>query len=113
MGGIAGANQTWLAGMTGPGDGIRLLLTVLFAAWLAAFVFAFVAHGLTVAASEEARAAFLGWQGIAGILAVAVFGVSRNWPRSAPVRRLALAPILLAGLIVLGIIGTSLWTAGG
>ena len=99
--------------MTGPGDGVRLLLTVLFAGWFSAFIFAFAAHGLTLNASDGERIAFLGWQGVAGLFAIAVFGVSRQWPKDAAVRRLGTVPILLAALLTVGITAFWLWTAGG
>ncbi len=95
--------------MSDPGDGTRLLLTVLFALWLGAFGFAFLAHGLTFAADAESQSAFLGWQGIAGLFAVAVFGVSRQWPASTTIRRLGLVPLMCAGMIWLGIILISMW----
>lgn len=92
-----------------PGDGVRLLLTVLCAGWLASFVFSFVAHGVAFDADDAARTAFLGWQAIAGLLAVAIFGVSRNWPQQASVRRIALVPLALSLLIVAGLTATYLW----
>lgn len=99
--------------MTEPSDGARLLLTVLFAAWLAAFVISFITHGLTFRADEEARAAFVGWQAIAGLFAIAIFGVSRNWPRQASVRRLALVPVVIAVLLSAGFAGFFLWIRVG
>ena len=43
---------------------------------------------------------FLGWQGIAGVIAVGVFGVSRLWPRGAAARQLGNLPLALAFLLV-------------
>ncbi len=95
--------------MTGPGDGARLWLTVLFAAWIMAFAFAFYAAAVSSPGSVRA-VAFLGWQGVAGIIAVAVFGISRQWPKGATVRTLGAVPLILAALIVLGILGMAFWT---
>ena len=71
---------------------------MLFAVWLvtvAASAYAWVTSGW---------AAFLGWQGVAGALAFAVFGVSRQWPPEASVRRMAIGPLLLAGAVALGVV---------
>ena len=85
----------------------RLLLTLLAALWLMAFVYAFVAARATAAtamglsAAAEVLGTFLGWQGVAGLFALACFGVSRTWPRGAAARRLGAVPLLIAGLVVL------------
>lgn len=96
--------------MTGPGDGVRLLLTVLFAAWSAAFVFAF--YGYVVNTDEAGRdpvRVFLGWQGVAGVISFAIFGVSRQWPKRSGVRKLAVGPMIIAVLVALGILGVAIW----
>lgn len=85
----------------------RLLLTLLAALWLMAFVYAFVAARATAAtamglsAAVEVLGTFLGWQGVAALFALACFGVSRAWPRGAAARRLGAVPLLIAGLVVL------------
>ena len=95
----------------------RLLLTVLFAFWAMAFVYSFVAFALTepddigFTMGMNRIRAFLGWQGIAGLLALCIFGVSRSWPPGASVRRLGLVPLVPAlglGAVLLGLIG---WAA--
>lgn len=95
--------------MTDPGDGVRLLLTVLFAGWAMAFGYAFselagidleaVRTGTVPPEATE----FLRWQGVALLLAVAVFGVSLGWPRGAAVRGLGVLPLSLAVLVGAGI----------
>lgn len=101
--------------MTEPDDRRRLLLTVLIAVWLLAYGYSFVAFALTQPDGDGfTRGAnrvlqFLGWQGVAGIVAVAVFGVSRAWPKGTAVRRLASAPLGLALLLVAAIAGVILW----
>ncbi|MEO0930780.1 MAG: hypothetical protein AAFY14_09020 [Pseudomonadota bacterium] len=94
--------------MKGPGDEVRFLLTVLLTCWLLSYGYSMFA----LPNLEEARNAladrqefstvshFLGWQGIAGLLAFAVFGVSRLWPQGAAARQLGNLPLLLAFLLV-------------
>ena len=100
-----------------PGDTRRFWLTAFYAGWVAVFAWSFVAYAR---APYEGRgfpdglmkpAVFLGWQGVAGCLAVAVFGISRAWPKGSPVRGMALVPLAVAGLIAAGTAGL-LWWAG-
>lgn len=94
--------------MTGPGDGARLLLTVLLAAWVMAYaysVFEISATGditklLDLDLQHQPSLYFLGWQGIAGIIAVGIYGVSRLWPRGAAARQIGNVPLLLAIVLV-------------
>lgn len=104
--------------MNGPGqpsDGARLALSVLYAGWVLVFAYAFVAYAR---APYEAAGfpdglnkprVYLGWQGIAGMLALAVFGVGRIWPRGSGVRGLSAVPLVIAVLHVLAIGGVVLW----
>lgn len=104
--------------MSAPADGLRLVLTVLFAAWVLAFFYAFVAY--TTASHEgpgfpdglNKPAVFLGWQGVAGVLAVAVFGVSRRWPRGSAVRKLGAVPLAIALALVLVVVGVGILAGG-
>ena len=104
--------------MSTPADGVRLVLTVLFAAWVLAFFYAFVAY--TTAPYEGAGfpdglnkpAVFLGWQGVAGVLAVAVFGVSRRWPRGRAVRKLGTVPLGIALVLALAVVGIGILAEG-
>ena len=52
---------------------------------------------------------FLGWQGIAAMLSIPVFRVSRHWPAGSAARRLGLVPIACAGLLLAVIVTTILW----
>ena len=102
-----------------PSDAKRLLLTFLFAAWLLAFAYAFVAYmttsptdiGLTRGLNRVT--AFLGWQGVAGILAVAVFAIGNAWPRASGIRRLSRIPLGLALFQTAAIIAVILWARFG
>ena len=89
-----------------PGDQTRMLLTLLIAAWVFAFVFSFISYAN---GGESAVMTFLGWQGICGLLAIAVFGVSRAWPKSTPVRQLSLVPLVLAIVVAVLIFSIHQW----
>ena len=101
--------------MSEPDDTRRFLLTALMAIWLMAYCYSFVALALTEPDGDGfTRGAnrvslFLGWQGVAGALAIAIFGVSRAWPRGSGVRRLATAPLALVLLLVFAIVGLIVW----
>ena len=86
----------------GPSDSRRLLLIALGAVWVMAFVYAFVAYASTPnnpTGDQMSRpAVYLGWQGIAGMAAVALYGVGSAWEKGSAVRRLSRVPIALAFL---------------
>ena len=95
----------------------RLLLTVLAAVWLMAFVYSFASflivepEGSGFTRGLNRVKVFLGWQGIAGVAGIAIFGVSRAWPRESPIRQAGMVPVGLALLLVLGILGVIGWAA--
>ena len=97
----------------------RFLLTVFAALWVLAYVYSFVAFATTAAddmgftRGMNRVTAFLGWQGVAGIFAFCLFGVSRSWPKGSNVRRNAAVPLILAILLVLAILGVNFWAAFG
>lgn len=92
--------------MNGPGDGARMALTALLALWAMAYGYSLFElpplAGMRADGRLEFATAlhFLGWQGIAGVLAVAVYGVSRLWPRGAAARQLGALPMWLAFLLI-------------
>lgn len=96
-------------------DGQRFLLTSLYAVWLLVFGYAFIAYDRALVEgaglSDEANRSviYLGWQGVAGMLAVAVFGVGRGWPKGSAVRGLATVPLVIAVLHLLALGGVILW----
>ncbi len=108
MGGDPDAGSAGMVDVTGPGDGVRLLLTVLLAGWAMAYAYSLLevasaeswASYLTLDFQNESSLHFLGWQGIAGVIALAVYGVSRLWPRGAAARQLGNLPLLLAVLMM-------------
>ena len=96
-------------------DGRRFLATCLAALWVLAFLYAFVAFVTTPPEGEgfvrgmNKPMVYLGWQGIAGMLALALWGVGRGWPRGASARRLTAVPLGVAGLHVIGIVAIFFW----
>ncbi len=101
--------------MNQPSDKLRLLLTTLFAIWAVVFLYAFVAYarasyeGAGFPDGLNKPAVYLGWQGIAGMLALAIFGVGRRWPKGTGVRGLSSGPLVLAALQVVAILGILWW----
>ncbi|QMU59592.1 MAG: hypothetical protein GKR98_16220 [Boseongicola sp.] len=98
-----------------PSDGLRFLFTGLYALWVLLFCYAFFAflntpsEGDGFTAGMNRPLTYLGWQGAAGMLAFAVFGVGRHWPKGSPARRLSLLPLVIALLHVIGIVGVIFW----
>ena len=101
--------------MSTPSDSLRLVLTVLSALWLIVFIYAFVAYarapyeGAGFPDGLNKPAVFLGWQGTAALLALAVFGVGRRWPAGSAVRRLSWVPLIAALGIAAMISGVLAW----
>ena len=99
-------------------DGRRLLLTALLAAWAICFCYAFVAYvrapyeGPGFPDGLNKPAVFFGWQGIAAMLSLAVWGVSLGWPRGSGARRVARVP-LVCSLAVLAVLLALVVSAGG
>ena len=104
--------------MSEPSDGKTLLFTILFSAWVIVFAWSFVAYSR---APHEAAgfpdglnklAVFFGWQGIAAMLALAVWGVSRSWQKGTGARSLGRVPLLFSFAIFAGL-GYLVFSAGG
>lgn len=99
-------------------DARRLLLMLVYAAWVIVFVYAFIAYdqapheGPGFPDGLNKPAVYLGWQGIAGMLAIAIFGVGFTWPKGSPVRKLTALPLIVALLHLLAIAGVVLWADG-
>ena len=98
-----------------PSDGTRMLLIVLAGLWAASFVLAFVAYviieptGDSFLRGMNRVLAFLGWQGVAAVLSITVFGVGRRWPPGSATRRLSAVPLGIALAFVAAIGGLILW----
>ncbi len=88
---------------------------ILFAAWVLAFGYAFVAFWTTAPTGEgftrgtNRVVTYLGWQGVAGMVAIAVWGVGRGWPKGSSARWLSVVPMALALLHVAAIVAIVLW----
>ena len=100
-------------------DTRRLWVTVLYASWAIAFGYSFFAFWTTVPEGDgfvrgaNRVGAYLGWQGIAGMVALALWGVGRGWPKGAPARRLTAVPLGLALLQAAGILAIIVWARYG
>ncbi|MEP0090227.1 MAG: hypothetical protein ABJM02_07325 [Paracoccaceae bacterium] len=90
-----------------PSDARRFLLMALGALWLMAFSYAFVAYSNTH--FEWKHGVYLGWQGIAGIAAVAIYGVGLAWEKGSAARRLSRLPVIMAILQILAIAAVFIW----
>ena len=101
--------------MTDPaGDGKRLILMVLLALWVAAW-------GLSVAQLFAAptgdgftrgmnrMSGFLGWQGVAGMIALALWGVGRGLPKGSGARRISAVPLGMTLAVLAALVGVVLW----
>lgn len=96
-------------------DGRRYGLTALYAVWVLAFAYAFVAYararyeGGGFPDGLNKAVVYLGWQGVAGTIAVAVFGLGLGWPKGSGVRRLSVVPLVVAALHVVAVVAAWLW----
>ncbi len=96
-------------------DAPRFVITVLMACWALAFAYAFWAFATTeptgdgFARGVNRISAYLGWQAIAGMFAIAIAAVGRGWPKGSGVRRLAWVPLGLALTHVAAVVGLFAW----
>lgn len=92
------------------------LLTVLYALWLMCFVYSFISFAVVEPPGEGFAVgmnrilSFLGWQGIAGLLSIAVWALGKGWSRRSGVRRLTRLPIGLTLLLSAMLFGMILWS---
>ncbi len=99
-------------------DSRVFMLMALFAMWAAAWGYSLVP---LIAEPAEARSAggldrltgFLGWQGIAGMIALALWGMARGLPRRSGIRRISVLPLGMAFALVLALIGVAIWARFG
>lgn len=102
-------------------DTRMLLLIGLAALWVLAYGYSFSVFTLTEPAGDgfvrgmNRVRAFFGWQGVAGMLAIAIWGLGRQWPKGSPARRFSGIPIGLALALMAGMVGLIVWArfAGG
>ena len=88
---------------------------VLLALWCAAWVYSVVflmntdptGDGFTRGVNRITG--FLGWQGVAGMLAFAVWGVGLGFPKGSGIRRTSAVPLGTALALILLIVGMVVW----
>ena len=92
-----------------------MMLMALMALWLAAYGYSIV-HLLTTApiGSGFTRGlnritGFLGWQGVAGMLAFGCWGLGWSFPKRSGIRRASAVPIILAAALVLVLLGMAMF----
>ena len=91
------------------------LLAILLAAWALAFAWSGSA-GLTTQPNGDGFArglnrvgVFLGWQGVAGLIALAAFAVGRGWPKGSGIRRVSAVPFWFAIVLVAALLALVAW----
>ena len=96
-------------------DTRKLWTMLLFAAWCGAFIMSFVAFSMTEPTGDgfvrgmNRVGRLLGWQGVAGVLAVLTWGVGRRLEPGSGARKLAAFPVLVAVVLVLALVGLLIW----
>lgn len=82
------------------------ILMCLFAVWIAAsgYSIAVLAQG-EAATGLTAMEKFLGWQGVAGMFALAIFGIGISLPKDSGSRSLSLVPILASVVLIAVVFG--------
>ncbi|MEM9707801.1 MAG: hypothetical protein AAF871_03355 [Pseudomonadota bacterium] len=82
-----------------PQSPLRLfLLSIVLAAWVMIYLWSYLGlpdEAVTDGLQDPDRLEhFLGFQGVAGCLAVTAFGLARTWPKGAPLKSVAALPLL-------------------
>ncbi|MGB5558998.1 MAG: hypothetical protein WBN04_13425 [Paracoccaceae bacterium] len=97
-------------------DGRRAALMVLLALWAGAWGWSLVPlfsvpTGEELAEGQGQVQGFLGWQAIAGLLALALWGTARGFPRQSGLRRISGVPLGMALALLLALGASWLWVA--
>lgn len=93
-----------------------LILMAILALWAAAWGYSFVFAVSSVAQGDgftrglNRITGFLGWQGVAGMLAFACWGVGRGFPAKSGVRRMSAVPLSLALVLIVLVLGMVFWS---
>lgn len=88
-------------------DRKAMLLMALIALWLAAWGYSLVfllntdPDSVGVTRGLNRMSGFLGWQGVAGMIAFACFAVGRSFPKWSGIRRISAVPFGMALALVL------------
>ena len=97
-------------------DGARLALTVLLTAWVLAAAYSVygflttepIGDGFTRGLNRIST--YLGWQGVAAMIAVPIYAIGRKWPKGATVRSLSWVPLAIALMHIAAL--AALWVYG-
>jgi len=96
-------------------DGKTLALMVLLALWAAAWGYSLVP--LFHAPSDEGLArgmtrakGFFGWQAIAGMIALALWGIGRSFPKRSGIRRVSGIPFAMALALIIFLVSASIFS---
>lgn len=92
-----------------------LMLMALLALWLAAWVysvFVLLIPGDRISTSGLGPVAgFLGWQGVAGMIAFGCWGIGVSFPKGSGIRRVSAVPLAMAAALIL--VGAGMAVFGG
>jgi len=92
-----------------------LVLMLLLAVWLLAYGISIRALLITpdIAAATlptfKRGVGFLGWQGVAGMVAFGCWGIGRSYPRSSGIRQVSAVPLAMAAALLVVILGMAVF----
>lgn len=92
-----------------------VFLWIALALWAAAFAYSFWVFQATAPVGDgftrglNRVTGFLGWQVLAGVLAVIAFALGRALPRGRVMRRMSVLPLAFAGLLAAAVALLILW----
>ncbi len=96
-------------------DSKTLLLMGLLALWLAVYGYSIIYY-LTTGDKSSATlpglsrvAGFMGWQGVAGMIAFGCWGIGWSFPKSSGIRRISAVPLGMALALVLAVLGMAVF----
>ncbi len=92
-----------------------MILMGLLALWVAAWGYSvFVLATAPAPAGETVRglnraSGFLGWQGVAGMIAFACWGIGWSFPKKSGIRRISAVPLGMALALVVAVVGMAMF----
>lgn len=101
--------------MAETGDEMRkFVVMALLALWVAAWGYSLVPLFADITGDGFTRGlnrlkGFLGWQAIAGMIALALWGIGRGLPRRSGARRIIGVPLGMALALLLALVAIALW----
>lgn len=91
-----------------------MILMGLLALWVAAWGYSLVflatdfAGGEGISNGLTRTGGFFGWQGVAGMLAFACWGIGWSFPKGSGIRRISAVPLGLAAALIVIVLGKTL-----